>query len=228
MPRKRYRRHESSGMTGGLIELDYLYPEGDPRKQAVDNIDYRTVEFKTLMESLLSCITENPNRYRENELYDPPAAWIRDVHYHLVGILKLDEWSNLKVVPTLKTSADIYHGIDFMIVYTDPQTDEDTMVTVDISLREEKENYKADVIVSDTGVRANEEYYEDIERIEVPDILGASAQEEKALEEERRKNVAHMISKIIKIKQGEGDIHYRNLATRLKIGQLISEHPPAA
>lgn len=211
---------QPSGDTGHTLELDYLYPPNDPRRRVIDTIDQAQIEYKSLAQSLLGCLkpSENPGCYKGKELWDPPAGWMRDVHYAIVESLGLEDWSQLKIVPTLKTAADKYHGIDFLVIYTEPETDRDVIVSVDLSLRH-KEGFKADVLVTDTGAMPNQEFFFAQER-ETPDVMHASAQEEKYIRQEQRRNAGVVIADIIaeKLKREE-DPHYARALMSLRRGR---------
>ncbi|HCI03909.1 TPA: hypothetical protein DE059_03195, partial [Candidatus Peribacteria bacterium] len=82
--KNRIQKHFSSGETGRMLELDYLYPANDPRRRVVDKIDGDAIQYKSLAQSILESIEENPARYEGSELWDPPAGWLNDVHYAIV------------------------------------------------------------------------------------------------------------------------------------------------
>ncbi len=216
-------KRDALGWTGRLMELDLLYKEGDPRKRAVDGIRPEDIHYQPLRDAITYCLTQNPNRYRDenDETWEPHAPWIADVQYYLAEELELEDHRQLKVFPALRTSADQHHGIDFFFLYEDPSMGKRVIVTVDISLNRMKKNgFKADVLISDTTVLANPEFY--YGEAAVPDVYkGASKREEEMREEEMRKAIASVIASVIRQKLLEGDKHYPGLITRLRLQKLF-------
>jgi|TARA_Y100000310_G_scaffold230136_1_gene232563 hypothetical protein len=215
--KNRIQKHFSSGETGRMLELDYLYPANDPRRRVVDKIDGDAIQYKSLAQSILESIEENPARYEGSELWDPPAGWLNDVHYAIVDELGLDDWKCLTVMPTLKTAADRYHGIDFLVIYRDPATEREVIVSVDLSLRQ-KEEFKADVLITDTGAKPNEDYYFTSGQ-NVPDVQHATKEEDEMVRHERRRATGKVIAEIIEEKLKGEDPHYggtmRKISKRL-------------
>lgn len=213
-----HTRHQNGGETGGMFEMNHLYPSNDPRRRVLANIDALKVEYRSFAAAILECIEKNPARFEGSELWDPPTGWLRDVHYAIVEKLKLKNWKNLVMMPTLKTSADVHHGIDLLVIYNEPDTDREVIVSVDLSLRQ-KETFKADVLVTDTSVIPNDYYYA-TPRMEIPDKLHASKREDEMIEEERRRAIGTAIADIIDEKLTSEDPHYgqtiRNIGNTIR------------
>lgn len=100
-------------------------------------------------EAVLHCI-RHP-QVSAIELYDPPGKQMNEIHYFLAEDLGVEgTLSNLKIFPSLYTSADHEHGVDCIIVFTDPETGKEAIVTVDLSINSTKyadEHFKADVLL---------------------------------------------------------------------------------
>ncbi len=198
--------------TGGTFEAGVMFKAGDRRLAELQAIDPMKIEYRSLAAAVLECIEANPNGYKGSELWDPPTGWMRTIHYEITQRLKLKDWENLVIVPSLKTSADIHHGIDFMVVYHQPETDRDVIVTVDLSLRK-KENFKADILVTDTGTTPNPTYFDaparDIPSIDTSDMAKEQAADaDEFTRERRRKAVGQCIADVIQEKLEKEDPHY--------------------
>ncbi len=191
-------KHSANGETGRTFEEGRLFPQGDPRLKELRHLSIDYTPYRQAMEQVLI----NPLGYKTKETFDPPSEWMRDVHYQICQKLHLQDWSALKVFPALGTAADKWHGIDAVIQYTDPETKEAVNVTIDFTLNKSKEDgYKADIIITDTGARAHEEYKLDL-GFDIPDMEHASKAEDQVLEAKRRDATATIIAKIIKAKIG--------------------------
>jgi len=207
------------GDTGGSFENAYLYPAGDPRLLNINRINQKSIEYKTLYESLLECVRDNPNGYHGTETFDPPTPWTSDIHYRITQELKLENWRDLRVFPALKTAADRYHGIDLFFSYHDERTKKDVIVTVDLTVNPDKTKHKADVIVSDRGVYVPEH---DI-AFEFDEQDHSTDEEEKYRREVLRRETAKAIADLIKDKLTDtrGVTTYADIATRLNIQSLL-------
>lgn len=178
--------HSNSGETGRTFEEDRLYPFGDPRLRAVKAARATDVPYRQYRDAIHECLNgATATAYDpEKEAWDPPTKWTSDVHYRLADRLGLKNWKELQFQPTLGTSADRHHGIDLIIALDTPMGRK--IVTVDFTLQPAKESYKADVIVTATGVYPNPARYPDLQAVEIPDMDG----DEQGIELERREAVA--------------------------------------
>ena len=200
-------------MTGNLLEADYLYPAGDPRVQAINSINFKSVEYRKLAQAILECVNgKTPNGYHGDELWEPPTQWMNDVHYAIVSALELTDWRKLSIIPTLKTSADIHHGIDFMVVFEEPETERSVIVTVDLSLRKKKK-FGADLLITDTGAMPNEDYFF-IEGVDIPDEDYGTAEDDDKISDKRKKEIGTVIATMIREKLDKEDPHYGQMIQR--------------
>lgn len=167
-----------------------------------------------MRDSIIECLHKHPG-YSEKELSDPPSLWMNDVHCLTATKLGLKDFEHLKIFPALGTSADRYHGIDFIIVYTDPQTGEEVFVTADLSANTLKSDtsYKADIIITPTGAAADPLYYDFFgkESFSVPERSHQSKDEDRKDQLKQREKLAELIANVIKSKLNIGDEHYTNL-----------------
>ncbi len=201
---------------GALFEMDHLYPENDPRRKIVEQQNLDCIPFESERQALHRVLTEtNAGAYTPSEEFDPPAGWIRDVHYWITQALHLDDWSLVRVQPTLTTSADKSAGTDFVIRYTDDETKREILVTVDISLKN-KSHFKADILVTPIGGKTNETFLSG-EEVILPDKEKMSQAEQDALDGERRRRIGELIAGVIKEKLSyESDPHYGDLFNRVR------------
>lgn len=198
-----YHHPARSGETGHTFEMDHLYPSKDPRRQALSKISHESIPYKHFADAIVECLEGNPGRFSGTELWDPPTGWLRDVHFAIAERLGVEDYENLVVMPTLKTSADVHHGIDLLVAYREPKNDREIIVTVDLSLRR-KERFKADVLVTETDVIPNDWRYA-MHETSIPDVPHANKEEEKQTEQWRRAAIGETIAEIIKQKCREED-----------------------
>lgn len=203
-----------AGENGSNLELDCLYPHSDPRRKVIERIDHASIEYQNLAQAILSSIEDNPARYEGSELWDPPAEWVRDIHFGIVSSLEKVDWRDVSIVPTIKTAADIYHGIDFLVIYHDRETEREVIVSVDLSMRQ-KENFKADVLITETGAEPNSAYYF-TEGFHAPERDYMDKKEETARKEKVHFEIGHVIADIIQEKLSkEKDPHYDRVPERV-------------
>lgn len=212
---KNHTHNSSSSRVGNPngreFEIECLYKRGDPRARVIESIDFQTVEYRHLAAAVLDAINRNPTGYTGKELWDPPTGWASDVHFHIAQRLELKDWRNLTIVPSLKTSADIHHGIDFIVVYHEPETDRDVIVTIDLSLKD-KSHFKADILVNESDVVPNIDYYNTPVR-HIPDPAehrdpAIDKMIRESLPGARRKALGETIAALIKEKLRSEDPHY--------------------
>lgn len=198
--------NDRTGETGDTLETEMLYAPNDPRLHILRYIDSSRLTYESQGEAIKNCLDpeHNPGIYHGDEFYDPPAGWMRDVHFSIVKELGIDDWSQVKVVPTLKTTADRFHGIDFLIIYT-PERGKEIIVSVDISMRN-KDEFKADVLVTETGAKANPDYFL-MNEVNIPDRLQSSRDEVMVKDSQRRELIGILIGNVIREKRYE-DQHY--------------------
>lgn len=184
--------------TGRLFEEERLYPAGDERVKAIRKIAFDSIAYKPFREAIQQCL-HNPNGYKESnaETYDPPAGWMRQLHFLLTQKLGLRNWENLKVYPALGTAADKFHGVDFLLRFTDPDTLKTYDVTVDLTVNKSKASgYKADVIITDTGAFASDAY-PFVGAIDIPEIDHASKAEDDMIHTQRLEAAATIITGVL-------------------------------
>ena len=194
--------------------MDHLYPYDDDRRAPLSRVDTATIPYKPFAEAIVHCLENNPARFVGNELWDPPTAWLRDIHFAVVNALSLRDWKNVVVMPTLKTSADVHHGIDFLVIYDEPTSNREVIVSVDLSLRQ-KRNFKADVLITDTCVTPNDVYY-NTPGTDIPDAWNADKEEERHIEQQRRTAIGETIASIIREKLINEDPHYGQTMRRIE------------
>lgn len=195
-------RHHSSGETGRTLEESRLYANNDPRLRAIHQISFESIQHLPYRAAIEQCLN-NPNGYDEShgETSDPPAEWIRQIHFLITQKLNLKNWDDLKVYPALGTAADKYHGVDFLLRFTDPKTKKQYDVTVDITGNKQgkRGGYKADVIATDTGAFASDRY-PFVEGIDIPDLELSTPEEDKEIEKKRQEAAASVIFGVLRAK----------------------------
>ncbi len=201
--------------TGESFELGILYPRGKLPQKPPD-----VSQYKPLREAIEYCLTQNPNRYPEEQLSDPQALIINNIHTFVVQELGLEDFTNLMVIPASKTWADRYHGIDYFFIYRDPETDQSVMVTVDATKRplEDKRDYPADIIHNETEIRGVGLHFS------VPEISHATSQEQQQRDEDWEWSIGKAVAEVIREKIKNGDPKYSALYpldTRLHIERLF-------
>lgn len=196
----------STGTTGRLFELDHLYPLNDPRIRMLEKIDTSRIKYRTLAQAILETLERNVGGYRGTELWDPPSPWLNSLHYEIVSELHDSEWQHLTVMPTLYTAADIYHGIDFLVIYEEPETEREVILSADLTLRGDKE-FKSDVLVTNIGAIPNHTYYYCDAR-EVRDVEYSTKQEDAKIQQKRIHAIGNVIANIIQEKLLAEDPHY--------------------
>ncbi|TSC58888.1 MAG: hypothetical protein Greene041619_266 [Candidatus Peregrinibacteria bacterium Greene0416_19] len=190
-----------------LFTMDRLYLGGDERVRKLNGIQIGAIKRLT-RQAAIEDVLRNPDyagRYSASESFDPPAEWIRDIHFRLTQMLKLQDWSQLKIFPAPKTSASVHHHIDFIIEFCEPESDQPVYVTVDASLNRSKiENgYKADIVVSNRGAIAggDHEDFATIGGVDIPEFVGNPAPEdEREREESVRQGTAQIIFEVLQKK----------------------------
>lgn len=226
---------------GKLFEQDLLYPAGDPRGKHIDKVECAKVPYRQYHDAMRDVIEgRNPHGYNvhSSETYDPPAGWARDIHFRLTQALSLQDWRNVKIFPALGTSADIHHGVDFLVEFTEPETGKKYMVTVDITQRDaDLKHQKADVMVTRHGAVASDKF-PFVNGREVPEATHETREEEEKNEEKRREAVARVIVEVLaeKMKQSRAkndalrsDMHKRRprIIRRQHRHELDPGMPPA-
>ncbi len=217
---------------GTEAELDRLYKPNDPRRLILDHIDFNKVEYQRQAQAIVSAIENNPAGYSRDELWDPPVDWARDLHYGIVSGLNEVDWRSVSIIPTIKTAADIYHGIDFLVVYHEKQTEREVILSVDLSLRK-KEDFKADLLVTQYGAKANSKFYS-IPEFKAPFVHWQSKKEEDAHKQKTNHTIGLMIAAMITYKlRREQDPNYVSIheedyaVIRREILELL-EGPPSS
>lgn len=149
------------GEDGGEFELNCLFDQHDPRRDVLKTTNFQNVQrIQDYYTAILSALEQNPTGYTRGELQDPPSPWMNAVHFAIVQELRQAGYDgDLIVMPTLKTSADIHHGVDALIVFTDDLTHRSVIITVDLSLKPKKEHLKAAVLVHPYGATPNRRNY---------------------------------------------------------------------
>lgn len=174
-------------------------------------------------QAMLQCI-RHP-QVGVDRLSDPTNRQLNDLHSLIANDLQLDDLTHLKIFPSLYTSADHDHGVDCIIVYTDPDTGEEAVVTVDVSInpgKERDETFKADVLLKPTMARVRHESYPGGLSITVPDIAHQSKEEEFAAKRQTNEKIARMIATLIRHKIEHGDHrNYALYARRARLGDDI-------
>ncbi len=111
------------------------------------------------------------NLYPEKEAIDPKPKWSTDLFDMVINYLGLDQESiedqGLKFYNTTGSVLDKM-GVDAMFVYNNPITNKESMLTIDITKNPNKDQHKADIIISDPPIRQfmpNKEYQEKMNNI---------------------------------------------------------------
>ena len=181
-----------SGAGGENFELSRLYPKDDARAAEVALRKKETIPFQNYHDAMEQVINGNDVGYREKETWDPPAEWINDIHYRITQKIGLNDFSCLKVHPALGTALDYYHGVDFVVSYTEPETGTSVTVTADLTLNTKKDFYKADVIINRKGAIPALKFTS-VQAQEIEDVRDDDPQVKAALENKRRDAVVDVI-----------------------------------
>lgn len=204
-----------------MFEEERLFPPNDPRLKEIQRQKQIGINYLKYHDAVAH-VLNNPLGYQKTETHDPPSAWLNDVHFRITQLLGLKDWSCLKVYSALGTALDQYHGVDLLVRYTEPETGRMVDVTVDFTLNTKKDSYKADVIVSDKGIVANERF-SSAEGGEIEDMEYGNAEDDTYIESKRRDLIAVTITQIIHEKLNTHPIvtHQRVTARRRLIRQSM-------
>ncbi len=222
---KNKEAYQPDGITGSIFEEDCLIPS----KLRITKPDHMEIPYKGMVDAMKEVVEKNPY-WKKGLESDPPTKWATNLHYFLAhDELKLKNFDNLRLYPALHTALDIYHGVDMLITYTDPNTLKKVIVTVDLTKRR-KENCKADIVIAPQGAVTR-----DKKTCFVPEIAGATLKETTEQDEKRLQKTAALIGNIIKQKLEHGDREYGDLADRIitvvaqirrKISTVTETAPP--
>jgi hypothetical protein len=193
------------------IRWELKLPKVTPaRKESNTEIEAYKREYRPLPVALRECIgafhVERQDGWTDKEyamlkkkvaslLWDPPSEWLQRMHLEVAKMLGTEDYSALEIYPVNHTAADKYHGIDTFLQYKTPKGKK-LMVTLDISERN-KDDFKADILITETGARLNPEYYPITADsfFDIPDLAHASATEQRRIEQQRREKLAALIVK---------------------------------
>lgn len=161
-------------------------------------------------------------------IWDPPSEWVQRVHLETAEALGTQDYAALEVFPASGTAADVYHGIDTIMLYQHPEAGK-LLVTLDYSERQ-KEVFKADILVTETGASLNHEFYPmtNDSFFDVPDLEHATRAQQGAIEQRRREKLGALIAKVCDYKRKNlkqdslNDGHYKLYPIE---GMLAGEKP---
>lgn len=230
-PHQPHSAFHGEAETGGLFETELCFPLNDPRARALKNISTHQIQYKKLSEALIGSATHNAYGYTEAESWDPPTRQLGTIHYLICQELKLKDWKNLRVFPSLKTSLDRHHGVDLWFAYHDEESGNDCIVTIDTSINPPKEEiFKADVLFTHYGAIPNPKQFPGMPSAIAHPIIHPTRDEQQQLDEDVLFCKARTIASVIRAKLAHGDDHYGDLATRAKIFTMLEQphRPPPA
>jgi len=121
-------------MTGRLWEYDFCGKVVDWFKESIKYKSWRV------------CVNEITQAFSKNENphwdVSDPNGICSDLFYYVAKALKVECMCDLKCFPAFGTSFDIFHGVDLFFVY------QDRIVTVDLTINNNKDQYKANVLIT--------------------------------------------------------------------------------
>tara|TARA_Y100000310_G_scaffold321072_1_gene378232 strand:+ start:129 stop:890 length:762 start_codon:yes stop_codon:yes gene_type:complete len=204
--REPYSRHytgpKPSGETGKTFEIDYLYSTREGQELGVAHNTQNVPQNLQFREALKYCIGESPYRYAPEHVSDPQSRDMNALHLGVCKGLDCND-EDVKVFPSIQTPAD-KRGIDFFIIYTDPKTMKDFLVTADLTMYG-KDSFAADILVTPTGCAANPQHYKEL--LKEGDHIGwitmrdkGDPREDSRIRDERAMGTGKVIANIIKEK----------------------------
>lgn len=223
--------------SGYAFEEDVLYPKGDPRRAIAERLRGAQTVYRDLHSSILTSIhPSNPLAYSTEESWTPRSKAMSLLHLALVKRLGVQNYQDLRIFPCLRTAADRYHQIDFVILYHDEASGQNVMVTVDITKNPDKEprleenwrqgrnKFEADMLYTERGAYANPLRFQGLDpRLQKALAPGANTQQRELQELLVCENQARMIVDIIEEKLKCGEQKYRELLVRTKIFDILHE-----
>lgn len=129
------RLERFGGATGGMVEKELFGQSGYESTEHLDFSDYKYITRGTSFNVLKGMQPFEPT--------DPEPDFANTVHYYVYEGLGLDA-ENVKFYTAVKSPLDKFHGIDGWF-----EIDKDgrlRRVTVDITMNDHKDEYKADVV----------------------------------------------------------------------------------
>lgn len=193
--------HKQRDYTGSSFEEDCLFPNG--RIPA----NHGKVEVKPFREAMLECMKEP--QYKPEELSDPPARWINDVHCLTASSLGLKDFKALKVFPALHRSADQHYHTDFLMSYRDPDTGKEVIVTADLTINKAKSagGQSADIVIYPDGAEAHPRYAHlgSSRSFRLPEVEYGDKKDEAEWKTNVRKLTANLIADVIRAKLSSGE-----------------------
>lgn len=174
--------------TGSTME-DRFYKPGD-RRLFINRPTFEDVHYLPYRQAIHDALLHSD--YTEEEASNPPSRWLNDIHAHVANMLDLEDYSRLHVVPALGTSADIHHGVDGIVLYNDPITKRNYIVTFDLTAKPYKDRIKADVLITPDGAILPDgtEYI-------VRDQHDTTRQEEREIRKQRKRRIASSIADVL-------------------------------
>ena len=121
--------------TGSDLEDDWFPVTRDVKGKITDDGSWKPSyrPYKSAMRQVMSPL----------EGWDPtnPATRIaNDFHASVCEEMGEEDYSQVRMYPCIGTSMDFYHGVDFVMRYRN------NIVTFDMTLNPDKEEYKADIV----------------------------------------------------------------------------------
>jgi len=210
-----------SGVTGDLFESRLLSEEQQKRLRSKDRDFSQSLEkvpYQNYEDALAEAIG-NTELVSDDESHDPPSRWLNDLHAEIAEALNLEDYTALRVIPTVGNALDIYHNTDLIIMYQDPNSSESPIiVTADLTLNPKGKNLNrtsVDLLITDKGPVLTAMYKGLIDNPEpVKEIAYSSAKEDRQREAKVRENIAEIIKEIIEYKKTFRDREYRKEQTR--------------
>lgn len=210
-----------TGVTGDLFESRLLSEEQRNRLQAKDRDFSQSLEkvpYQHYEDALAEAIN-NTELVSDDESHDPPSRWLNDLHAEIAEALGLEDYTSLRMIPTVGNALDIYHNTDLIIMYQDSSSSEGPIIiTADLTLNPRGKNLRktsVDLLITDKGPVLTAKYKGLIDSPEpVRDVAYSSAAEDRQREVKVRENTAEIIKEIIEYKKTFRDREYRRKETR--------------
>jgi hypothetical protein len=128
-------RFEHSGATGGIVEEELF---GKSQYEGVTHLDYSDYKYITWRGSF-----DMLKEMQPSDPTEPAPDFANTVHYYIFEGLGIDA-SDLKFFTAVKSPLDKFHGIDGWFEIGEGRNLK--RVTVDITLNENKDEHKADIV----------------------------------------------------------------------------------
>ena len=127
--------------TGEIAQSELL---GKPEREEADELSYKP--YKTAMDVArkTQAYLSSDSKYSPS---DPEPRFANDLHATIAEKLGVDNYDDLRYYTALGTELDRFHGVDAFFELDIQGSTEPIIVTLDLTLNPDKDEYKADTIL---------------------------------------------------------------------------------